>query len=513
LNTGLPHQLVRSAASNYVGRAVSLATWFLLTPFVLHHLGPGQYALWVLVSSVVAYGSLLDFGIAHAVTKFVAEHRAQGEFERARSVFATAVALFLGVGALIVLLSGALAPIFPDLFDIPASDRQMASWLVGLSGAALGLAIPCTAAPAVLRGLQRFDLVNLVNVVGSLLSAAGTVLVLWQGAGAIGLVLVNLVVRLALQVPTFWLIDRVAPDLRFGWRDVRRSTARTVASFSYLLFLTHLGGQLETKTDEIVIGRFLPLVAVTPYNLARQLGNLPQLLTQQFLVLLLPLASEMNAGNERERLRSLHLVSTRLTLAVSLPFACGLTVLAGPFLTAWVGPGYAQYGHIVVLLTVASVIDTSVWPAAHILQGIARHALLAVAAIGTGLANLALSLALVNVWGVLGVALGTLIPTTVVCLGAVVPYALRVLGISTRQMLRHAYLPALLPAVPTLVVLYALREAFQPQGWFALLLVGGLGLLTYAAAYLSGRSSAMERRLARQLAVQTLRLAALRWPR
>jgi Na+-driven multidrug efflux pump len=69
-----------------------------------------------------------------------------------------------------------------------------------------------------------------------------------------------------------------------------------------------------------------------------------------------------------------------------------------------------RHAHLVTILTIASLIDTSQcrrFSAA----GMAKHRRLAIFSIGSGLVNLGLSLALVRPLGVTGVALGTLIPT------------------------------------------------------------------------------------------------------
>jgi O-antigen/teichoic acid export membrane protein len=70
------------------------------------------------------------------------------------------------------------------------------------------------------------------------------------------------------------------------------------------------------------------------------------------------------------------------------------------------------------------------WPAASIIQSMARHRPLAAMSLGSGLANLGLSVALVHRYGLTGVALGTLIPTSVECIGFGLPYALRVVGVT-----------------------------------------------------------------------------------
>jgi O-antigen/teichoic acid export membrane protein len=498
------NRLLLSTISNYIGRFVGLATWFLLTPFILHQLDPTLFGLWVLVGSVVAYGSLLDFGIAGAVTKYVAEFKAKGQLEEARSLVATALALYAVLGLTVTLACIAIAPVFPRLFGVSAEYSETAVWLVMLSGLGMGLAIPSASTTAVLRGLQRFDLMNLLGVITVLLSAVATVTVLLLGGGVIGLVSITIAVNFSMQVPAVWLIYRIAPELRFGLAHPNKKMMWTVTSFSSSLFLVHVGGQLETKTDEIVIGAFLPVSTVTPYNLARKLSSLPQMMAEQFLSLLLPLVSELHAENDEARLHALYITSTRITLGTFLTFGISLVILAGPILTIWVGAAYADYAYLVFILTLASFIDTHTWPAGSLLQGINRHRFTAVMALCTGITNLILSLVLVRQIGLLGVALGTLIPTIVFGLGFTIPYAMRVIGVTFREMTNQVLLPPLLAIIPAGLVTYTLREIFDPVTILPTLLIAAVGSLLYLAGYLKAASSRFERGLVQDLVVKAV---------
>ena len=81
----LRDRLLRGTASNAAGQAVGLVTTFLLTPYILRHIGQSGFGLWALVGSVVAYGGLLDLGIGAAVVKFLAHHRSTGNTGGAKS--------------------------------------------------------------------------------------------------------------------------------------------------------------------------------------------------------------------------------------------------------------------------------------------------------------------------------------------------------------------------------------------------------------------------------------------
>jgi O-antigen/teichoic acid export membrane protein len=500
----LINRLLFNTISNYVGRLVGVVTWFLLTPFILYRLDASLYGLWVLVGSVVAYGSLLDFGIAGAVTKYVAEYHAKGQIHEAKSFVATALALYFVLGFIVLFISIAVAPVFPQLFEVPDEHKQTAVLLVILSGASMGLAIPSASTTAVLRGFQRFDLMNLLGIITQVGTAVAIIIVLLLGGSVIELVLTITIVNLLMQIPAIWLIYRIAPQLQFGLARPGRKMLRTVTSFSSSLFLIQMGGQLESKTDEIVIGAFLPVSAVTPYHLARRLSTIPQMIADQFLSLLLPLASELHAGNDQARLRSLYIVSTRITVGVFLATGISLTILAGPILTIWVGEEFAVYAYLVIILVLASFIDTSQWPAGFILQGIARHRYLAILTICSGIANLTISLVLVRQFGLVGVALGTLIPTTIINLLLVLPYSLRIIGVPFIHLVNRIIMPTFVPIVPTSMIVFVLRELLQPMTFLPTVLIAAAGSCTYIVFYLRMKSSEFERNLFREIVAKTL---------
>lgn len=505
-------RILRGAASNYAGKLSSLVVWFALTPFILHRLGPAGYGLWVLVGAVASYGYLLDFGIGGAVVKYVAEHAARGDASRANRLLATALRLYLVLGAGALAASLLVAPLFPRLFRIPASEHATAVQLVVLMGATVGITLAFTPVITALQGLQRYDLYNLVNAGGSLLTAAGTVVVLLLGGGVVGMVAVTIPVTLLMRLAALRLLRRVAPELRFGWRGADRRLVREIVRFSASTFAIQLSGRLNTKSDEFVIAAFLPVGVVAPYAVARRLGELAQLVTEQFLKVLMPLASELDARRDRTRLQKLYVAGTRTTLAILAPTVLALAILAGPILDAWVGPPYGRYAEVVVILAASGFVGTSQWAAGAVLQGMGRHHRIALALLLAGIVNVLLSVALVGPLGLRGVALATLATTTASSLGVVLPYTMRVIGIGPGRALRGIWLPGLLPALPAAGAMLGLRELLHPASPGALAAVAGAGVGVYGAVFLGMREAAEERAALRGLLTAVRRRVRLGSP-
>jgi O-antigen/teichoic acid export membrane protein len=291
------------------------------------------------------------------------------------------------------------------------------------------------------------------------------------------------------------VVRRVAPDLRIKWRSASPAGMRVIASFSASLFAIEAAGRLQTRTDEFVIALFRPLTAVTPYALARKLGEVAQLVAVQFLKVMMPLASELHAADQGRKLRKLYLVASRVALGIATAAAVMLAMFSDAILTLWVGSEYAQYAPLVALLALANLIGTSQWPAVEILLGMARHRVVAVTSLAAGVTNVVLSVLLLPVLGLVGVALGTLIPTVIASLCIVMPFAMRTLGVSVGTAIRDIWAPGLLPGVAAAAVAWTLRA--QPAPFSVGTLAIGIGAtgFVYLAVYLAMPASRAERRL------------------
>ena len=498
-------RLLTGTLSNFVGRFTTAGIWFLLTPFLLARLEPDGYALWVLMSAVASYGSLLELGIGGAVVKYVAEHIARGERDAASKVISSACLVYLGLGVATFAVSAAVAPVLSHLLGLPVAEQQTAAQLIVVTGLYVGVSIAFTPWTSVLRGLQRHDLANGVQVMGSLLLAAATVAALVLGWGVLGMVAMNIPVNVLMGLASAYLARRVAPDLIRGGRGADLATLRRITSFSSSLFVIDGATCLRSKSDAFVIAMFRPVSDVTPYALAKKLAELNDLIVMQFLKVVMPLASELDAGDRARKLRMLYIVASRLALAVAIPIAVVLIIVGGSILSIWVGPEYARYHYIVDLLAIASVLATSQAPAARILQGMARHRVVAATMLAEAVASVGLSILLLPRFGLIGAAAATLIPTTVTALGVTMPFANRTLHVTWQDAVNQIWLPALVPAFGAGAVLWTLHFAARvPSGG---MLAGWIvaAMFAYVVGYLTMPATGAERRLLSDV-LTTLRL-------
>lgn len=486
-------RLAVNSAAAVVSKFGNLLIAFLLVPYMVGYLGNAQYGLWILVSSVVAYGALAEFGIAAAVTKYVSEYSTLGQHHKCRRIIASALCLYSLIGLGIIVLFAALSAAVPALFHLEQNQHEVATRLTVLMGIGLGLSIPFSASTAVLQGLHRFDITALLSMARNLIFAAGVVISLPGGGNALSLAVSYILALVIVQVPAVWWIYRLTPEYRFGSFNASAKNMKKLLAFSWPLFMVNVGGFLQSKSDEIVIGARLPVGLITPYSITLMLSRIPQIVAEQFISFILPIASELGAKDQNDKLRQLFIVSTRMSLAVFLAIGAVIAILAESVIGVWVGESYSKYSVLVWILGAALAIDIVQWPAAMILQGLTRHRVFAFIAVGTGIANVVLSVILAPHLALAGVALATLVTAIIETAFFVMPYAFRTLAIRPGRFFSDVVLPALLPAFLSGLLLAALNAGFDLSSIFRLICAGTLALLVYITAYFAMPITAIER--------------------
>jgi O-antigen/teichoic acid export membrane protein len=488
-------RLLIGTLSNGAGKLIASAAWFVLTPIMLAALGADAFALWSLVGAIAAYGMLLEHGFGGAIIKYVAEHIARGEQAAARAIVATAVWLYAGLAVVAVLLSVALAPVLPPLLNIAPADHDTATWLIALTGVNMACAIGFTPASAVLRGLHRYDLHNALFAFNSITEATLVAAVLLSGGGLLSMMAAFIVGNIVSGVASVALVARVAPHLRLGLRGANRDAFRRLGRFSTALFPIEAGRRLQSRADGFVIAAVQGLAGVTPFALARRLAEVCELAAIQFVRVVLPVASELHASNELARLRQLYLVSSRVSLAIAMPVAVVLMFTAPVVLTLWVGSEYTQYGPLVSLLAVATVLGASQWPAAEVLLGMGRPRVVAITACASGVANIALGALLLTWFGLTGVAVSAVATMAVGSLGVVIPAANRVLQVPARTLLREAWLPPGVASAAAACVLWIGSSGITATHVMLFAATVTASGVAYWATYLLMPAAASERRL------------------
>lgn len=415
-NSARPAGYALNAIANGATVAFAALVSFFLSPFIVQHLGATRYGVWSLTAGLVGYLGLLDLGIRQAVSRYVARHRAASAHHESSLIVSAALRLFGFLGLLAILLSGLLAYFAPILFNIPEAMIDEARIIVLLGGLTLSVSLVGGVFGGVVTGIERFDVQGVIEIFITSVRSIAIVLALRAGYGLVTLAVIQLATSI-LNCGLYWVAaQKVYAELRIKWRGVLSPHMRTILSFSASLTVLYAVGRVISYTDTAIIGAFLPIDAVTSFVIASSLCIYAKEIPRSLSYQMAPRVSAMiSVGNSRVGEEILEIA--RIATLVSVPITLTFILRGESFISLWMGPEYGPLsGQVLRVLALGVLLDASRSVVVLSFTGMAKQGRIIPGLAIEAMCNLALSLALVRPLGIVGVALGTLIPGTLVTL-------------------------------------------------------------------------------------------------
>ena len=461
-------RVLRNVVSSYLRFGVSGLMGFLITPVMVHLLGDRDYGLWVTIFSLTGYFGLFDQGIRPSLVRYLSRDHARGDFAGMRRTLSSALALYGGVGVVVLALTVVAAAIFPQVFHLDPTRVADGRTVVLLAGLSLALGFPLGVFGAALSGLQRYDLANAIGVGISILRALAFVVVLRAGGGLIALAWASLAANVLGHLLSWLMVRRLLPGVSPGRDGVTRGQLAMLGSYSGFAFMGAVAERIAFQTDALVITAMLGAALVTPFSLAAGLLESARSLVYAASFVLAPTASELDTRGERDTLHTLVIAGARYSVLLAWPVLIGLMVFGADLLATWVGPRFESSARLVDLLAAPTMLSLPQATAGAVLYGVSRHRGVVMLGMIGALLNLGLSILWARPLGLMGVALGTAVPVALVSGIAMFVFTVRALGLPLGRYLVHGWLvpglASLAFAVPAVVV----ERMVHPVGWLPL---------------------------------------------
>jgi O-antigen/teichoic acid export membrane protein len=449
---------------------------FVISPYMIHKLGAVQYGLWALANAFVGYYSLLDLGLSGAVFTHMSLALGAGDNEEGSRIYSTGLSAFSALGAILVvvtvLICAGILLFHPDHAIVLA----IVVLVVGIQSA---IAFPMRAPFGVLNAGGHFEMTSFVLILSAVLRAAGTVLVLRAGKGVVELAVVNLLSWIPGYIwvcfAVHWQYKFISPKSLWKWH---KPTANKLIRFGVPVLVGQIADRIRLQSDAIVVSFFYGLRYVTHYNIATTLVMYYMDGITAIIGVLTPVLSMQMGSRDVEGMKRSLFMGTRIAVCAGGFCAFGLICWGKAFIVRWVGAEYNDAYLLLVVLTVAMFFDIWQYTAVNALYATMHQKTYARINISEAVANLILSLAMAKPLGMLGIALGTLIPSVIIR-GLIQPWIIqKKLDISARHFyavsLRSLAMTAVCLVAPFVISRYTLRPNYP-----SLFLTGGLSLVAF----------------------------------
>ena len=281
------------AYKNIIGlftlKGINIAIGFIIVPLTLNYLDPTRYGIWITLSAIFNWFSLLDIGLGNGLRNRLAEALAKNDIQKARiyisTTYASLIVIFLGVFVLFL-----IANIFIDWTVILNTSKEFESELRLLASLVFFffcMRFVSQLITTIALAKQEPAFSQMLDVSGRIVSLIGIYLLTISTKGSLlylGITLTAFPVFTVLFLSVFVFHLRYK-NLKPALSLVRFKELQYILNLGVKFFIIQIAGIIFYQTNNIIIAQFLGPAEVTPYAITYQYLSI---MTIAFAIVLTP---------------------------------------------------------------------------------------------------------------------------------------------------------------------------------------------------------------------------------
>lgn len=437
-------KITHGILSGSVLTVVSIAIALLQYRFIFQYLPKELTGVWFLFIAFSGYATFFDLGLGPTLSRemsFIigdAKLDAAQRAQRTADLLATCRRIYYFLSALVLVL--ALVAGTTYLLSVTPAPNQrevQTAWTIFAFGAALNILGAMSFAELYGRGNVATE--RLTRAAAQLIGFALAVGALVAGFGLIGLACAWIVQCALARFGAMYKLSRLREEHAMGGR-YDPIVAKRIAMPSLKWAATALGGVLILQTDNIVIASTLGPAMIAHYEPVAKI--IATLMTFSMLVVTssTPFLSQSYAAGDHAAVNAHVYRNVRVSMGAMIVLASFLCFYGNRIIDVWLGPGAFPGFPIIWVFSVMILLECHHANLASAAMSTGKQFFMAVALLA-GLLNIAISWQLAKVFGLVGVAAGTMI-AQMLTNNWYVPYkSLQVLGIPFNEYARRTLVP------------------------------------------------------------------------
>lgn len=479
-------RLAVNSASNLIKLFVSIAVTFVMAPFYLEMMGHHDYGLREMILSLIGYMGLIDLGMRPTMSRFCSMHNAQDDGHTLNIVYACSLVFMIIVGFLIAIFFWCWAAFYPEIL---ANDENSNVYKYALFLFVVGIqvlfAFPRFVSESFLEGLQLYYLKTIVEIV-ELVALTLLSLSFMTPTNALVILSVFTVILSSIKLVVFSILlmsskyGSLYPILnRFRWPKLKE-----MMTFGFKSFVEGAASTIERMSDRIIIGTILGPASIPTYSIPLTLVNYVDSITLTSTHAFMPFFSDLEAKGRRAEITSVYLTASKLIVGLVVAMSVGVSIVGAPFIEVWMSGQFdMKTVNLIIVLLVLYILTPNLNPfATRFLTAINKHGIFARIAPLAAAANLGLSIWAVIEFGVIGAALGSVLPVFVVTPIYMYHSCLH-LHISMLEYLNRCVLPAIIPSLIMGSTILSLRLEWGLINYWTIGVTVAIGIILYVVAF------------------------------
>jgi O-antigen/teichoic acid export membrane protein len=495
-------EFIKGSITGALGTVLKILLNLAIIPMLISYQGKANYGFYIFLVTFVELLLIMDLGLTTGLIQRVSSYYALEHYAKIQKILNNAQWLYLALSLLLFTLGSALSKTLPHFFNISQIKPEIsitAFQLVIIEGS---INLIASYFKSILKANSMYQWPNMIETFYALTIGVGIIGLVTFKFNLVALmffrVLVSIICLIFCLLKTCQ-IEKLSIQFNF---QLSLQELKELFTISFHAMIQRISVYLSYNIDDLVIARFLTLQDIATIGIVRKILSLPSQICYKILEGVFPIFARFSAQARQEASRFFFLRISAFINFIVLLMLFNLALIYSSIVEILGNHKIipAETGLLAIVIAVYIWSGIIQMPASNYLFASGMHRFQTYTSLITAVANFGLSIFFVQKYGLIGVALGTLLAQTIQHQVLTIIVACKHLKLEYAEYLRAVYLDNLVPLVIQLlglcVICYFMNVA---HGSWVLMIVPILLLsLISASIWFQYSASSMEREYAYQ---------------
>lgn len=444
------NQLKTGVILSYISMGLNAIIGFVYIPMLLMFLTKEQYGLYQLVGSMVAYLTIMDFGLANTTVRYYSQLLAKRDIIGQENLLATMLRLYTGISCLIAVCAIVLLYVLLPFYTKTLSSAELVTakivyWIMIFN---LMVVIPGNVFSAIISAHEKFIFLKAAQILNIILQPILVFIILHFKANIVALVVIQTLCNFSLfSANAYYSILKLGAKFRLHkWEG---KFVKEILFFSFFIFLNAIMDQIYWKTGQLILGAIVGTVSVAIYSVAIQLTMAYMSFSANISGVFLPKLSALAVKDDLTETNNIFIKVGRLQFYIVILMFFGFLLFGKQFISLWVGDSFLPAYYYTLLFMGALIIPLIQNTGILILQAKNKHAFRAIIYLIIAIISVMASIPLARKYGAMACAI-----VTSSCLllgqGLIINIYYEKLGIAVRKFWKEIirlFIPMIIPII------------------------------------------------------------------
>lgn len=322
---------------SYLYIIVSALVNIINVPIFLHFIGVNEYGIYETIGSLIAYFSILDFGLPATIVVFYSKYRASGDQKNAENILAICSRIYIAITVAILTVGIFLYFFLDSLYVNSLTETQLLSakqvYIVFLINVACSL--PFQILTAILTVYEKFIFLKGSLVLLTIFQALTIVPIVLKFPCALSIVIVQTVFNILIAAARYFYCFKVL-KVKIKLHFFDKKLFKSILNYSLFIFLNVIADQLFWHSNKVVLSIFSSPEAVATYSIVFKISYYYMILSTAITGVFLPrITSMVSKGATKKDFSDIFVKVGRIQFILLSCVLTGFILFGKQFIHLW----------------------------------------------------------------------------------------------------------------------------------------------------------------------------------